>query len=237
MGTIYLIINRHNGHKYVGKTTLPMNKVWQQHIQSAMRMSGESLHKAMRKYGNHNFIIKQIDECNDNLLDERYAYSIDQYKQEYNNNIEVIEENDIKEEEVVVEKKKNWGFHNPANRGSGETSRIEMFGINIETGEERTWESARAAAEEVAGDPKYSNNILNAADKGWRAYGYRWRRMGRKRNKKRIYGVHKITWEKTIVYSSIREVIRINGGNSSGISKSLKNPHKYTWRGYYWFYE
>jgi hypothetical protein len=52
------------------------------------------------------------------------------------------------------------------------------------TGEERTWESARAAAEEVAGDPKYSNNILNAADKGWRAYGYRWRRMGRKRNKK-----------------------------------------------------
>ena len=78
-GIIYLIINKQNGHKYVGQTTQPMNKRWQQHIQEALRMSDKPLHRAMRKYGNHNFMIKELDECDKSLLDQREQYWIEQY--------------------------------------------------------------------------------------------------------------------------------------------------------------
>ena len=235
MGTIYLIINKQNGHKYIGQTTLGMNKVWQFHIECAKRMHKANLYCAMRKYGNHLFSIKQIDECNENELDDKQSYWIGRYNPEYNDSNTIVEE--VKEEVIIKKEKKLVGFQDPKNRGTGVPCRIQVFGINIETGEERTWESARSAAEEVAGNPNYGHNILNAADKGWKAYGYRWRRIGGKTNKRKIYGIHKKTWERSPIYNSIREVIRINGGHTTGLSKSLKNPHKYTWRGYYWFYE
>ena len=235
-GIVYIIINRNTGHKYIGQTLLPQNKIWQHHIQSAMRMSQESLHKGMRKDGNHNFMIRELDSCDESNLDEREQYWIDQYQPEYNNNIEV--EEIIEKKEPLIIKKKKYGFQIAKNRGSGITSRIGMLGINIETGEERTWESASSASEDVTGDPKYAHNILNAADKGWKAYGYRWRRIGDKTNKRKVYGVHKVTWERTPIYDSIRDAIRKHVGTSTGtgLSKSLKNPHKYTWKGYYWFY-
>ena len=78
-GIIYLIVNKQNGHRYVGQTTQGMNKRWQQHIQEAMRMSDKPLHRAMRKYGNHNFMIKELDECDESLLDEKEQYWIEKY--------------------------------------------------------------------------------------------------------------------------------------------------------------
>lgn len=256
-GIIYLIINKENGHKYVGQTTQPMNKRWQQHIQEAMRMSDKPLHRAMRKHGNHNFMIKEIDECNVNLLNEREEYWIKQYNTfesaEGYNNVQSLdstsgdwdypeggEERPIFDKETEKSKKEPWGFLLKENRGSGSSSRIEMLGINIETGEERIWESARAAAEEVANDSKYAGNILNAANNGWKAYGYRWRKLGKQTNKIKVYGVHKRTWERTPIYDSIRKASKIHGDQNkspgSGLTKSLKNPHKNTWKGYYWFY-
>lgn len=264
-GSIYLIINKENGHKYVGQTTQGINKRWKQHIQESMRMSDKPLHCAMRKYGNHVFSIKQIDECDESLLDEREKYWIERYNtfnssEGYNatsggnrptfsiktkekisqtkTGVQLSKKHIENIKTTLTEKKKNWGFHLAKNRGSGITSRIEMLGINIETGEEKTWESAKSAAEEVAGDPKYAHNILTAADKGWKAYGYRWRRIGNKSNKRKVYGVHRKTWDKTPVYESIRDAIRNHTDNSrgTGLSKSLKHPNKYTWKGYYWFY-
>jgi group I intron endonuclease len=268
-GIIYLIINKENGHKYVGQTTQPMNKRWQQHIQEAMRMSDKPLHRAMRKHGNHNFMIKEIDECNVNLLNEREEYWIKQYNtfesaEGYNatsggerpifdeatkkkislkmSDIERDEEwvNNISSTLTEKSKKEPWGFLLKENRGSGSSSRIEMLGINIQTGEERIWESARAAAEEVANDSKCVGNILNAANNGWKAYGYRWRKLGKQTNKIKVYGVHKRTWESTPIYDSIRKAAKIHGDQNkspgSGLTKSLKNPHKNSWKGYYWFY-
>jgi hypothetical protein len=135
-------------------------------------------------------------------------------------------------------KDKPWGFHLAENRGSGITSRCKMRGVNIETGEEKIWDSASDAAKEVAGNSKYNHNILQAADKGYKSYGYRWQRLGPKSNKKPVYGINKITWEKTTVYESMREAGRQYGNDNggSGLLKSLKNPNKYSWKGYYWFY-
>ena len=59
-------------------------------------MSGESLHCAMRKYGNHLFNIKQIDECNAQELEDKTNYWIGRYNSEYNNNLPIVEKKDIK---------------------------------------------------------------------------------------------------------------------------------------------
>ena len=78
-GVIYLIINKVNGHKYIGQTTQGMNKRWKQHIDQAMRMSQYPLHRAMRKHGNHNFMIRDICECREDELDEKEEYYIKEY--------------------------------------------------------------------------------------------------------------------------------------------------------------
>jgi hypothetical protein len=237
-GSIYLIINKDNGHKYVGQTIQALNKEWQQHIKEAMMMSNKPLHCAMRKYGNHIFSIKQIDECDQSILDEKETYWIERYNCEYNRTIEIEVIEEKEEPVVIIEKKKDWGFHISKNRGSGITSRIKVLGINIETGEEKIWESASSAAKDVANNSRYGHNILSASRNGWSAYGYRWKLIGNKSNRKRVYGVHRKTWEETPIYESTREAIRNHTNKSigTGLSKSLKNPHKYTWKGYYWFY-
>ena len=268
-GNIYLIINKQNGHKYVGQTTQTINKRWAQHISEARRMSDKPLHRAIRKYGTHMFMIRELCECSVDELDEKEKHYIDIYNtfndpQHYNakdGGIQPIlseeskkkiseaksklvhtEEhtNNISSSLKHLTKDKPWGFHLAENRGSGITSRCKMRGVNVETGEERIWESASEAAIALTGSIKKSGNILLSADKGYKAYGYRWQRLGPKSNKKRVYGVHKITWEKTQVYESIRQAVRETDPSSnlkgSGILKSLKNSNKYSWKGYYWFY-
>ena len=79
VGTIYLIINKVNGHKYIGQTTQTTNKAWKQHIEDSKRMSPDPLHRAMRKYGAHQFLMKELEECNTNKLDERVEHFIKEY--------------------------------------------------------------------------------------------------------------------------------------------------------------
>jgi group I intron endonuclease len=266
-GNIYLIINKQNGHKYVGQTTQTINKRWAQHIGEARRMSDKPLHRAIRKYGTHMFMIRELCECSVDELDEKEKHYINLYDtfndpQHYNARdggdspilseetkqkisesksklVNTKEHNkNISSSLKQLTKDKPWGFHLAENRGSGITSRCKMRGVNIETGEEKIWDSASDAAKEVTGNSKYNHNILQAADKGYKSYGYRWQRLGPKSNKKPVYGINKITWEKTTVYESMREAGRQYGNDNggSGLLKSLKNPNKYSWKGYYWFY-
>ena len=238
-GIVYIIINRTNGHKYVGQSLLSQNKVWQHHIQSAMRMSQESLHKAMRKDGNHNFMIRELDDCNENILDEREQYWIDQYKPEYNSNIEVIEKEDIIEEviEPIIEVNKKWGFYSSENRGDGKHSGIKLQGLNIETGETINYDNARDAAEDMTGNRNLNGNILNAAKKGRVAYGYRWKMLEHKTKKKQIKAVHRITWEEYYFESVAQAIKQICPNNSpSNLYRALKSNGRYTYKGYMWFY-
>jgi group I intron endonuclease len=267
-GIIYLITNKENSHKYIGQTTKTMNKRWQEHISESTRMSSAPLHRAFRKYGVHKFTIKQIDECNVSLLDEREEYWIKHYNtfesvggynatsgggrvifneetkekigiavsnamfekrtDEWNNKIRQINQQKAKETP--------WGFMLKENRGDGKHTAKRVMGINIETGEEKIWESFTAAALEVAGNKQANANIHQAVKNGTKAFGYRWKRLDNTTNKTPIKGVHKKTWEE-IHFSSISEAGRYFGvTNVSGIRKSLLNPHKYSYMKYYWFY-
>jgi group I intron endonuclease len=265
-GTIYLIINKENGHKYVGQTTQPINKRWQQHIQDSIRMSPKPLHRAFRKYGVDKFMMKVIDECDESLLDEKEQYWIEQYNtfesaEGYNatsggnrpifsnetkqklseiaSNRERTDEeiNNIKNSLIEKAKVDPWGCLTEENRGNGKHCGLKILGINIETGEEKIWESARDAAYELTGDRNKNSNILLSARKGYKAYGHRWKLLEDKHKKKAVKGVHKKTWEE-VYFESIREASRLlgDGTRGTGIIKSLRNPGRNSWHGYYWFY-
>jgi len=253
-GIIYLILNKQTGEKYVGNTTLAMNKEWVHHIDRSKRMSSEPLHKAFRSYGVHNFMIKELDECDGNLLEERTNHWIQQYKPEYNPStegmsasvdVEKTEESMrlLREIPKPLKEKRNYNTQNlkPFNehtRGNGKHLGLKIRGKNLQTGVCKDYESARDAATDVTGDPNANGNILNAARKYRVAYGHRWQILEDKNKKKAVFGVNKKTELIEVRYESIAAAVRDLSGSeyNTEIVRSLRNPGKYSWKGYWWFY-
>ena len=241
-GTIYLILNKQTGEKYVGNTTLAMNKEWIYHIDRSKRMSADPLHKAFRQHGVHNFMIKELDECDESLFEERTTYWIQQYKPEYNPII-IPEPTPIKEEPIIEKKPRVYKSSphliqwNDSIRGNGKHCGIKIRGKNLDTGLCKDYESARVAAIDVTGDPNTNRNILNAARSGIIAYGHRWQILEEKKKKKAVFGVDKKTGMIGPRYESMNAAIRaFECTDKHSLVKSLKNPGKYSWKGYYWFY-
>lgn len=239
-GIIYLIINKQNGYKYVGQTTQGMNKEWKQHIQDSLRMSLEPLHYAMRRYGNHNFTIKEIDECDESLLDDKEKYWIKHYntlenQKGYNTK---TKKKTITTEKVIKTKVEPWNELTNQTRGNGKHSGLLIRGKNLETGICTDYENARIAALSITGNANRNSNILLAAKKGGTAYGHKWEILEEKSKKKSVFSVYKKTGEFGSQYESIAEAIRLVGdsGRGAGLIKSLRNPGRYSWKGYYWFF-
>lgn len=83
LGYIYLATNRINGKKYVGQTRRSIKMRWKEHCNDANNKSRNSylghLNMAIRKYGAINFIVEEIEECDDTILNEREQYWISYY--------------------------------------------------------------------------------------------------------------------------------------------------------------
>jgi group I intron endonuclease len=288
-GIIYLIINKQTGEKYVGNTTLAMNKEWAHQIDRAKRMSREPLHKAFREHGVHNFMIRELDECDELEFNEKTNYWIEQYKPEYNPAISAIEiakkaieeykpAEGISAEGISAsaalqelakpaegisasaalqelakpaegisasakpkEKRKVNTSHlmqwNENTRGDGKKTGLKIRCKNLETGVCTDYESAREAATQVTGNPNNRANILSAARHYRIAYGHRWQILEEKEKKKAVFGVDKKTEIIGPRCESINAAVRFfEGTDKNGILKSLKNPGRYSWKGYYWFY-
>ena len=229
-----------------------------------MRMSPYPLHKAMRKHGNHNFMIKELEECDTELLDEREIHYIEKYNT-FNSNEgynatsggntpsfsdETKQKISDKKKDMIytdehcdniskglkdkLDNNEKWGFHLAENRGNGKHLATKIMSVNVETGEERVWDSVSEAAIELTGDRTRSGNIVRAINKGYKCQGHLWKRLEQSKQCVKVYGVHKQTWCKTQIYNSIREAGKIYG-NVSGIRKSIKNPRRNSYKGYYWF--
>lgn len=86
MGFIYLITNKINNKKYVGKTTTTIEKRWLEHMADSKKEKCEirPLYRALRKYGIDNFFIKEIEKCDIKNLSKREQYWI-QYYNTYEN--------------------------------------------------------------------------------------------------------------------------------------------------------
>ena len=86
MGFIYLITNTINGKYYVGQTVNSIQTRWSQHKCEAKRgIPDVYFIRALKKYGPENFIVEELEECADELLNEREIYYIKKYDSNNNN--------------------------------------------------------------------------------------------------------------------------------------------------------
>ena len=81
MGYIYKITNLINGKEYIGKTNFTIEERFKRHIIDSRKRNCEKrpLYNAFNKYGVENFIIEQIEECSEDLLNEKEKYWIEYY--------------------------------------------------------------------------------------------------------------------------------------------------------------
>ena len=81
MPYIYKITNNLNQKIYIGKTLSTIEKRWREHCHDCYneRCGNRPLYAAMRKYGIENFIIETVEECSDEVLNEREIFWIEYY--------------------------------------------------------------------------------------------------------------------------------------------------------------
>lgn len=86
MAYIYKITNQVNGKVYIGKTNLTIEQRWEYHKKDRNKSEylARPLYRAIAKYGIDSFSIEQVEECAEQIADEREIYWIDFY-QSYKN--------------------------------------------------------------------------------------------------------------------------------------------------------
>ncbi len=78
IGLVYLIVNRVNGKRYVGKTVQTLSGRWKRHLSASRGSHSKSiLHCAMRKYNEANFDASVIETCDRQFLSAREVYWIE----------------------------------------------------------------------------------------------------------------------------------------------------------------
>ena len=230
-GAIYLIINKQNGHKYIGKTTDSIDSAWKEHIILSNRMDKDPLHLALRKYKPHMFLLKPIEDVDDNL-NERYNYWLDRYNPEYNSNSFIDENTEVKTIEV---KKEIVSTPKKKSKRPEKTKGYTIQGMNLATGEIRTWESAREAARDITGDAKKNSNILRCARNGYKYYDHVWKIIEDFRFRK-VKAVNRKTWQE-FHFDNIADVFKKTGvKRDPRLKKVLESNGRLTWKGYMWFY-
>ena len=82
-GKIYKIINKKNGLIYVGCTINSLEKRFNEHLYRCFKTNYKSkLYNSMKKYGQDNFTIELIEECNLDMIyetEKKYVESYDSY--------------------------------------------------------------------------------------------------------------------------------------------------------------
>lgn len=76
-GYIYLIENKINGKKYVGKTYNTIEQRWRTHLKDCVRFVNRPLYQAIVKYGSNSFLVSELEFCEN--PEEREIYWIQYY--------------------------------------------------------------------------------------------------------------------------------------------------------------
>ena len=81
MGYIYKISNDINNKVYIGKTLASISERWKEHLSDMDKRKNEKrpLYAAMRKYGTSHFYIEEVEQCSNDIINERECYWIDFY--------------------------------------------------------------------------------------------------------------------------------------------------------------
>ena len=91
-------------------------------------------------------------------------------------------------------------------------------------------------ASEFFGGKLKTSTISAAVKYGWTARGYKWERIDKTSQKKKVYGVNRDSGKQTEVFPSIKAAARNWDKGDSGIRKSLKKPGERSFMNHYWYY-
>lgn len=93
-GFIYKVVNNVNGKVYIGQTIQSVRDRWYRHCSNAKCLSEKEksmkIKRAILKYGKENFSVVTLEECAENLLNDREKYYInyfDSYNKGYNSTL------------------------------------------------------------------------------------------------------------------------------------------------------
>lgn len=84
MAYIYKITNNLSGNFYIGKTTKSIEVRYASHVQQANKKAKTVLHKALKSVGVENFTIEIVEECEEEVLNEREIFFIKELSPYYN---------------------------------------------------------------------------------------------------------------------------------------------------------
>ena len=80
MGYIYKIINDINDKVYIGQTCRSIKERWKEHLKDYQKTQNNfPIYNAMRKYGKEHFNIIEIEQVDNDLLNQKEQYWIEQY--------------------------------------------------------------------------------------------------------------------------------------------------------------
>ena len=227
MINIYIVVNRVNGHKYLGYDSRPLNKVWREMLEKADH-ENTSLYNTMKHVGTDRFSIKIVEEVIERKVEERMEYWFNRYNPEYN----TIQKEYIPRGKYKRNSRRVTGIMRKKKpKAKRETTTIKCR--NVETGKLKTLHGWKAACDYVNGE---RSNIKRAIARGSVAYGHKWwiyKKAGDIR--KPVYGISK-EGHYTEVYESISAAMRAFGEDDKGkgICTSIKWGRR--WRGYLWYY-
>lgn len=262
MGFIYKITNTVNGKIYIGQTHRTIAERWQEHCTTT---HDTAINRAFKKYGLSKFSISEVEECSNEILDEREIYWINYYNS-YNNGynstiggggaykysyLEIantfIKTNSVAETANIIgcssETVKKALRAN--NLEYALTSEIEIEMIDPET--LVVLKSFKSLTEATKYNSEWQIGTLSGAVSGYRnsAYGYFWRKKGDNdktfeplfKQKRKIGQYDKNTNELLNIFESAADANRFFGKKEShrSISNSLCGYSK-TAFGYIWKY-
>jgi len=119
-GSIYKITNKTNNKVYIGQTISKLKVRWQKHCLDARKhISDTHFARAIRKYGEDNFVIEEIEKVNIEQLDEaeiKWISYYDSYKNGYNSTLGGggLKSYDLDESEVIAHYSKSKSFYKTA---------------------------------------------------------------------------------------------------------------------------
>lgn len=229
---IYQIENLINGKKYIGQTNNPERRK-KEHFNSAKWQSCQSynypLQKAIRKYGEENFLFSIIEECSLEEASNRERYFIQKlntltnighgYNQTLDTDCALHDENIIKQNIVR----------------NGTPCAL----VNEKEEIIKTFASFHEAARETYGGKDASPVRLVCDGKCRAMNGYIFRRLNSygeviipkfqtNKRRKAIYGVKVNAPEDIVYYDSVSEAARKEGIDRSSLGKCLSGSSRYS---------
>lgn len=175
---IYKITNLVNNSTYIGMTTMTLEDRWLNHLKESQdNIEKGKIYHWVKKFGEENFIMEQIDECN---FRHRFIVEQDYIKKELKKSVFCLNEDVTGEKfkaamSLVTKGNKN-GMYGKKGENAINGQKVEMLNDNGEIVKE--FKTVQLALKYLK--LKGHNGLYNAIKENKKYRGYYWRKTNKK---------------------------------------------------------